>query len=534
VNGDAYADIVIGGGNSAHIIFGSASIGKEDGGPANSCSDGIDNGPDGLADVADTDCHRDLSVTPANVTVTGAEAVDGLGRSVNVRNVTGTNFNGSDKIPDVLIGAQGADGADNSRTDAGEVYVLRGRTSWPSTINLANGEQTYTVYGKEPGDLFGTTVYAGDVNGNSISDILVGSNGDDGPGTGTSCGTGQIGDRCNAGGAYLVYGSSTLGYEDGVANGCGDGVNNDPGQDAVKDAQDPDCFRDLATTPPDLLIYRSVGNAANAISAIHTGHLTDDRFEDVIVGDGIAIDVGPAGKTFVIRGSSNISGVRDLADPDDYDFVLTGDRPAAYSPSDYVGFWVIAADIDGNGISDLVSSAPYADGINDTRANAGDVFAVFDADLDGIANYPDDNDDNDLWLDGSDNCTLVYQSDQDDADSDGVGDACEDQDGDSEGLTDGPLSLYFRDSVELAVGTSRTAACSATPTANDEATDAWPPDFNDDQKITIADLSAFYQHYPPPDPYSTRFDLDADGDIDEFDVNIFMKYFTKFLNVVCP
>ena len=48
-----------------------------------------------------------------------------------------------------------------------------------------------------------------------------------------------------------------------------------------------------------------------------------------------------------------------------------------------------------------------------------------DDDYDGLANCVDADDDNDGWLDGKDNCPSVFNPKQEDADSNGKGDACQ-------------------------------------------------------------------------------------------------------------
>lgn len=562
INGDGVADVIVGGGNSVYVIFGSANIGKEDG-VAGGCGDGVSNNPledddpntagiQSLADINDPDCHRNLSVTPADVTITSSPGED-IARSINARNVNGTHSNvGNDRIADIIIGGRLADGPGGTRTDAGRVYVLLGRTVWPSTISLASGQQSYTFYGQEAGDQLGLTVYTGDVNGDRYNDILASNAGGDGPGTG-NCNPGT-GDRCGVGGASLFFGRSTIGTEDGVAGGCGDTLDN--GGDGSTDVNDTDCFQDLATTPPNLEIYGESG--VNGLGSIHTGSLNADRYDDVMISQNISM--GGPGRLFVIKGAPTLSGTRDLADPNQYDYVVIGDRPTGgdppgFSPSDYQSLWIAAADVNGDGLSEILSTAPWADGPNEARSNAGEAYAVVDADLDGLTNNLDGDDDNDGIADASDNCRLIqnpadadgqggdgedsasganrgvdndldgridedHEVGQDDLDNDGVGDACDDSDSDSRELKDGPASPNFRDLVELRLGTDPDDNC-----ADNSSDAAWPPDFNNDRTVNIFDLLPFLTHYPsPPDAYAARYDLAPDGVIDDVDFNIFLSY----------
>ena len=72
------------------------------------------------------------------------------------------------------------------------------------------------------------------------------------------------------------------------------------------------------------------------------------------------------------------------------------------------------------------------------------------------------------------------------------------------------------------MGTDPGAACAATSTANDESgADAWPYDFNDDQKATLGDVLRYIGrvNMAPPNPtYDVRFDLSINGAITLVDV----------------
>lgn len=79
----------------------------------------------------------------------------------------------------------------------------------------------------------------------------------------------------------------------------------------------------------------------------------------------------------------------------------------------------------------------------------------------------------------------------------------------------------FTDSAESFVGTDPLSPCNQTTTANDEAIDAWPPDFNDDTKVGIADVVLFrnvYESISGDGTYDPRLDLNTDGKIDIRDI----------------
>ena len=93
---------------------------------------------------------------------------------------------------------------------------------------------------------------------------------------------------------------------------------------------------------------------------------------------------------------------------------------------------------------------------------------------------------------------------------------------------DDPDCDGFTTATELFVGTAPFAACPSTSTANDEAVDAWPPDFNDDQSVNIFDVNilgpAFFSTAPGP-PYQARLDISPNNGIDIFDVNRLGQFF---------
>ena len=157
---------------------------------------------------------------------------------------------------------------------------------------------------------------------------------------------------------------------------------------------------------------------------------------------------------------------------------------------------------------------------------------------------PGPDSDGDGVPDASDNCPTVPNADQDDWNLDNIGDACQDFDLDSLGFSGAqvggfcpsPLAVpWLRDCIELSLGTAQDIACSATTIANDEAIDAWGPDFNDDRAVNSLDVFKFAQRFGStpsftPDgklPYAARYDLNAAGGINVLDVFIFAQYFNK-------
>ena len=116
----------------------------------------------------------DLDTADPDVRITGADAGDNLGMRVYASDIN------NDGIDDVLIIAMGADGEDNLKPDAGDAYVLFGRSVWPKTMDLAADLPDITVYGADADDNL-RDVFGADINGDGIDDLILGYKWGDGP-----------------------------------------------------------------------------------------------------------------------------------------------------------------------------------------------------------------------------------------------------------------------------------------------------------------------------------------------------------------
>ena len=333
----------------------------------------------------------DLS-TQANVVFRGAGAGDQAGTAV----APAGDINGDGRT-DVVIGAPGAD--DNGRQDSGTAYVVFGATS-PAEIDLATlGGHGFRIDGAGAGDRTGRSVAAaGDVNGDGLADLLVGAHGADPHG------------RSNAGSAYVVFGKSSNASVDLAALGDRgfriegaraserDGwtvapardVNGDGRADMLVGALFADynlressgsayvVFGTATTATVDLAMlgdrgFRIDGAAARDFAGeaiAPAGDVNGDGKGDVLVGATFADNNGreSSGSAYVVLGKSTGATV-DLAALGDQ--VLRVDGVAA---GDGVGAAVAADDVDGDGRTDLLVGAPFAD--NNGRQGSGSVYVV--------------------------------------------------------------------------------------------------------------------------------------------------------------
>jgi hypothetical protein len=108
----------------------------------------------------------DIDRAEQDVIILGADPVDHLGVAVTSGDIDG------DGIDDVVLGAEGADGRENEREDAGEAYVILGSPSLGPVIDIGLSGSDGTIFGGHEGEAFATRVAATDWDGDGRGDIL--------------------------------------------------------------------------------------------------------------------------------------------------------------------------------------------------------------------------------------------------------------------------------------------------------------------------------------------------------------------------
>jgi len=206
-----------------------------------------------------------------------------------------------DGLSDLVVGAYGDD---DGGSLAGSVYVVLGSDVGGSS-DLSGAFAVYT--GETTSDQAGSAVdWAGDVDDDGVSDLLIGAWGEDSGGS-------------QAGAAYLVYGP-----ESGTT--------------------------DLSLA--DKIIGEASGDYAG-FALSRAGDLDGDGFDDILVG-AYGEDAGgaEAGAVYVLQGP--VSGPVDLS--------LADAKLIGELDGDNAGYSVAGAgDVNGDGTSDIVVGAPGSD-----------------------------------------------------------------------------------------------------------------------------------------------------------------------------
>ncbi|MGH9330353.1 MAG: hypothetical protein ACRD09_07925, partial [Vicinamibacterales bacterium] len=209
------------------------------------------------------------------------------------------------------------------------VYVILGSAGIGGIVDLAAGPPDLIVIGADTDDELGASLAAGDLNDDGVDDLIIGAP--------SAAGAGNA--KPEAGEAYVVFGSPTLGGT-----------------------------LDLGTTSPDITILgpQPLYRAGRAVAA---GDLNGDGVADLLVGAPGSLDaVCASNRVFALYGGPTFAGVIDLA-TSGANLTLVGAQCG-----DFLGWSLASADFNSDGIDDLAAGAL---GASPQAFRQGEAYVVF-------------------------------------------------------------------------------------------------------------------------------------------------------------
>jgi len=338
------------------------------------------------------------------MTIQGKFIVDDLGQSVSYAG----DVNG-DGIDDVIIGAPRADPED--KIHAGEAYVIFGSKSLPDVLHVSqlDGSNGFAISGKTRRDMLGMSVSnAGDINGDGISDVIVGAP------VATSL------NGLSGGAAYIVFGTDT-GFPETIRAGEFDGSNGfavlangrerlgssvsyagDMNGDGIDDCMigAPRAgLSPLFASGNVYILYGSKTRKRTAIGADKVGvtisgrksfdgfgtsvsyarDINNDGIDDIIIGSAYGSETSSLAEAYIIYGDS-----KDLPSTLTVQSIETSKRgktiqllPETFDGSnDYSLCVASAGDFNGDGQNDVIIGLPNID--RSDRTSEGQVFLFFE------------------------------------------------------------------------------------------------------------------------------------------------------------
>lgn len=337
-----------------------------------------------------------------NVVLYGQESEDFFGTDLAAGDING------DDIADLAVGAYLADGPNNSRNGAGEVYVYFGQPAeaWPA----GSRQPDITVYGAGVANYLGGDEYkepghiaVGDLDSDGVGDLIVSA---------PNYGYGNTSDS-SRGRVWIIWGRidfpgeidlaaippelevtslsavarDFLGAALATGDFDGDGIDDlamsAPLASGVSRFHCGKVYvmfggshlrnRDirLGDLPEDVSVFTAIGRAANTKlgSFLAFGRLSSDGIDDLAVGSELAGDM-QMGTVHVFFGGEDLRGATWdlLSDPADWSAIGEAEL-------DQLGRSLATGDVNADDRVDLMVGSPTADG--PAGVNAGQVIGIF-------------------------------------------------------------------------------------------------------------------------------------------------------------
>lgn len=240
----------------------------------------------------------------ADVTILANETINEFGSALAIGDIN------ADGIADLIAGYHY--GSSGTFTSEGRVYGFYGRSSFPSTINLASVNPDVRILGASEDDELGERVAVSDLDGDGVLDLIATAGGW----------------NADAGAVYGFFGRS--GFPSLIS---------------------------LSSQSPDFFVQgQDVGNAIG--STLIAGDFNGDGIGDFMFSarDGERPGRNAEGRTFIIFGRrSGLPGVFQVSG-DEADVIINGGVDGYQ-----LGDWLGAGDLDGDGADEILIAAPFVD-----------------------------------------------------------------------------------------------------------------------------------------------------------------------------
>jgi parallel beta-helix repeat protein len=242
-----------------------------------------------------------------------------------------------DNITDLVIGE--VDYPDNSATATGRVDVVFGRRSWQARVNLPS-DANATFSGTAPNGFFGFSLTTGDLNNDSIEDLVIGA-----PGT-------DVSGVLSVGKGYVFFG--TQGFTGHTLTSANLTFTGEPAVNGINNT------------------YALAG-----FSIFARADVNNDTIKDLLIGaprSNAPPDKEDAGTAYIVFGDSSIGGNISLSNANVTLYGVFG-NPAGVPPGERAGYAVYARDINSDFLADVMVGAPRAHA--NALADAGIVYNIY-------------------------------------------------------------------------------------------------------------------------------------------------------------
>lgn len=275
----------------------------------------------------------DLAETPPDVSISTEAPGQHLWPAVAVGDINGDGFN------DLLF--------THERAGPPLVHVMLGPLRSNTVINLSQASTDITFIGGAELDGFGRTISCADVDGDGTADILIGRTG-----------AGRDG-NLDAGELDIFFGSSNLKpgveislHRDGVGalvKGAAGGVD--------------------------------YGFGTNLGTVLAAGDVNNDGIQDILLGVPSFVGDGSArfaGEVYVIFGSPALRGkvIDTLLNQQDVTIRGADVNTVSGGFGDALGMSIATGDFNGDGVTDILIGAPFADGLNNKEPDSGEAYMI--------------------------------------------------------------------------------------------------------------------------------------------------------------